>query len=246
MLAVSGGTLAAILVVVAIDLFALLFGLAFIRVRRAERVPAGTAAAGLPAPEEVPSPTAPRPLSRREFFRRSLVTSFGVFAAQFGGATIAFVWPNLKGGFGSVITAGTVSDIQAQIDQTGQPFYSGAGRFYLVKYAGSGRDEATGVDYEAEGAVSSGLMALYQKCPHLGCRVPFCQQSKWFECPCHGSKYNEAGEYELGPAPRGMDRFKIIVDGDVVKVDTSEVITGPPRGTDSINQTPGPFCVAPG
>ena len=36
-------------------------------------------------------------------------------------------------------------------------------------------------------------MPLYQRCVHLGCRVPFCASSKWFECPCHGSKYNFAG-----------------------------------------------------
>ena len=55
-------------------------------------------------------------------------------------------------------------------------------------------------------------MALYQKCVHLGCRVPFCQTSQWFECPCHGSKYNEAGEYQLGPAPTGLNRFKLTID----------------------------------
>ena len=69
-------------------------------------------------------------------------------------------------------------------------------------------------------------MPLYQRCVHLGCRVPYCGSSKWFECPCHGSKYNGAGEYKLGPAPRGMDRFKLeITDGNVV-VDTSR---GDPR-----------------
>ena len=52
-------------------------------------------------------------------------------------------------------------------------------------------------------------MPLYQRCVHLGCRVPFCESSKWFECPCHGSKYNGVGEYQLGPAPRGMDRFQV-------------------------------------
>jgi len=169
-----------------------------------------------------------------------------VFTAQFGAATVAFLWPNLKGGFGSVITAGTIKDIQAAIEETGQPFYYGAGRFYIVAYKGAGKDTATGIDYEAEGVLKEGLMPLYQRCVHLGCRVPFCQQSGWFECPCHGSKYNGAGEYELGPAPRGMDRFKITIDGENVKVDTSEVITGPPRGTDTIHQSPGPFCVAPG
>ncbi len=52
-----------------------------------------------------------------------------------------------------------------------------------------------------------GIVALYQRCVHLGCRVPFCQTSQWFECPCHGSKYNRVGEKKAGPAPRGLDRF---------------------------------------
>ena len=93
---------------------------------------------------------------------------------------------------------------------------------------------------------AEGIMPLYQRCVHLGCRVPFCQQSQWFECPCHGSKYNTAGEYKLGPAPRGMDRFKVNVSstGDVT-VDTAEIILGPPRGTDTIHKPlAGPFCVA--
>ena len=78
--------------------------------------------------------------------------------------------------------------------------------------------------------------------------MPFCLSSKWFECPCHGSKYNEAGEWQLGPAPTGMQRFKISVTGGDVMVDTSDVSTpGPPRGTDTIHEPPqGPFCVAPG
>jgi cytochrome b6-f complex iron-sulfur subunit len=81
---------------------------------------------------------------------------------------------------------------------------------------------------------------------HLGCRVPFCQQSQWFECPCHGSKYNTAGEYKLGPAPHGMDRFKVsVTDSGDVLVDTAEVVLGPPRGTDTIHKPlAGPFCVA--
>jgi cytochrome b6-f complex iron-sulfur subunit len=94
---------------------------------------------------------------------------------------------------------------------------------------------------------AEGVMPLYQKCAHLGCRVPFCASSKWFECPCHGSKYNGAGEYQLGPAPRGMDRFKIVMNAGNITVDTSAVVLGPPRGTNTISQPPqGSFCVAPG
>ena len=102
-------------------------------------------------------------------------------------------------------------------------------------------------DYPAEQVTTDGIMPLYQRCVHLGCRVPFCASSQWFECPCHGSKYNFAGEYQLGPAPRGMDRFVVKVENGNVFVDTSTVVLGPPRGADTIDEPPqGPFCVAPG
>jgi cytochrome b6-f complex iron-sulfur subunit len=241
-LAIAGTTIAIIVVVLIVDLFAILFGLSFMRSRREEQRAREAAASGLPIGES----RGPKPLTRRDFFRRSLLTSLTLFGAQFGAATIAFLWPNLKGGFGSVINAGNINDVKSQIQSTKQPFYVGVGRFYLVPY--SGKPTASENDYEALGVAAQGLMPLYQRCVHLGCRVPFCQSSQWFECPCHGSKYNEAGEYELGPAPRGMDRFRIQVGGDgTISVDTSIVVQGPPRGTDTISQPPqGSFCVAPG
>ncbi|MGH2579425.1 MAG: ubiquinol-cytochrome c reductase iron-sulfur subunit [Actinomycetota bacterium] len=242
-LAISTGTVAALVVIAVIDLFAIVFGLSFVRARRAAR--AEVAVPGAPAVRAEAPPKAPRPVTRREFFRRSLLVSLGVFAAEFGGATLAFLWPNLKGGFGAIIPAGKLDAIRNEIRSTNQPVYYGAGRFYIVPYEGKATDK---VDYEAEGLAAQGIMPLYQRCVHLGCRVPFCQQSQWFECPCHGSKYNLAGEYELGPAPRSLDRFKVTItdEGDVV-VDTSVIIIGPPRGTNTIGQPPqGPFCVAAG
>jgi len=184
-------------------------------------------------------------MSRRDFQRRALITSVLVFAAEFGGGTIAFLWPNLRGGFGSLIAAGSLNDIKSQLQATDQPVYNGAGRFYIVPWSGTpGVGQA---NYPAKGVTQDGIMPLYQRCVHLGCRVPFCTSSKWFECPCHGSKYNFAGEYQLGPAPRGLDRFKVTVDGDQVIVDTSQTVLGPPRGTNTINEPPqGPFCVATG
>jgi cytochrome b6-f complex iron-sulfur subunit len=240
-LALSTGTVVAIVVIVVVDLFAIFFGLSFARSRRAQREADAAATAALLGE---PAPAAPKPVSRREFFRRSLVASLLVFTAEFGGATIAFLWPNLRGGFGSVINAGKLDDILGFINENnGLPFYSGTGRFYIVKYNGKPSGD---VDYAAEGVTSDGIMPLYQRCVHLGCRVPFCPSSQWFECPCHGSKYNTAGEYKLGPAPHGMDRFKLTVssNGDVM-VDTAEVILGPPRGADTTHKPPaGPFCVA--
>ncbi len=239
MLAISATTVVVIVALVVIDLFAIAFGLSFLRARKAQL--GATTPGGLPAAPPVKGPSA---VSRREFFRGSLLTSLAIFTAQFGGATIAMLWPNLKGGFGSVINAGNIADIRAEIDDASYA-YNGSGRFYIVSYKGKPTEDA---DYALTGVTAEGIMPLYQRCVHLGCRVPFCVQSKWFECPCHGSKYNGAGEYQLGPAPRGMDRFAVSVDGGGnVLVDTSTVILGPPRGTDTINEPPqGAFCVAPG
>jgi cytochrome b6-f complex iron-sulfur subunit len=76
------------------------------------------------------------------------------------------------------------------------------------------------------------VVALYRKCPHLGCNIPpLCQASLWFECLCHGSMYTILGEHRDGPAPRGMDSFNVTVEDGVYFVDTTEVIDGPPVGT---------------
>jgi cytochrome b6-f complex iron-sulfur subunit len=234
-LAFSSGLVLAIAAFVILDIFAVVFGLSFLRANRAAQA---SAQGELP-----PKPV--KAVSRRDFFRRSLLVSLTFFGAAFGGATLAFLWPNLAGGFGSLINAGPLSDIKSQIQDTAAPAYNGTGRFYLVPYAGKPSGD---IDYATLGVMTEGVMPLYQRCVHLGCRVPFCASSKWFECPCHGSKYNEAGEYQLGPAPRGMDRFKITIDSSSnVLVDTSELVLGPPRGTNTINEPPqGAFCVAPG
>jgi cytochrome b6-f complex iron-sulfur subunit len=241
-LAISQSTFAVGIVALLLGLFLLLLVGSLARARRS-RAPA-TAPSARPAPA-APTPKPKPVLSRRDFFRGGLLASLGVFAAQFGGATLAFLWPNLKGGFGSVITLSDPPDtILNQITSDRTPYYFGAGRFYLINYTGDGAKSGgpyDGITAEVPGGT---LMALYQKCAHLGCRVPFCQASQWFECPCHGSKYNYAGEYELGPAPQGLSRFPVTVEGGQVKVNTGVIITGPPRGTDTIKQTPeGPFCV---
>ena len=226
-LGISQGTLAAGLVALLLVVFVLMLLASLVRARRAGTASPATAAAGAPAAAPARAPKTV--VSRRDFFRGGLLGSLLVFAAQFGGASLAFLWPQLKGGFGSVIHVSDPADvILNQIHSTRQPYYFGAGRFYLIDYTGDGTNSIyAGITAEAAGAR---LMAIYQKCAHLGCRVPFCVQSQWFECPCHGSKYNYAGEYQLGPAPTGLMRFKVTVAGTAVSVDTSTVIPGPPRG----------------
>jgi cytochrome b6-f complex iron-sulfur subunit len=99
---------------------------------------------------------------------------------------------------------------------------------------------------ELEG-MEAGYTALYQKCVHLGCRVPECKTSQWFECQCHGSQYNRNGEKKGGPAPRGMDRFPLTVSGGKITVNTAIIIQGPPIGTNTTGQeAEGPHCVGAG
>jgi cytochrome b6-f complex iron-sulfur subunit len=247
--AISSSTFAVAIVALLFAVFVLLLLGSFVRSRRAASTLAAAGgqarATGLAAPGPPPSAAGPKPrrvLARRDFLRGGMLASLAIFAAQFGGATLAFLWPNIKGGFGSVILLpDSLDSIKSQIATSRQPYYFGAGRFYLINYEALG---GTGANTIYQGLIEEGLMALFQKCAHLGCRVPFCQQSQWFECPCHGSKYNEAGEYQLGPAPQGMYRFAVKIDGQSVKVDTSSVVLGPPRGTNTIHQSPeGPFCV---
>lgn len=91
------------------------------------------------------------------------------------------------------------------------------------------------------------IVALWQKCPHLGCRVSWCENSTEFECACHGSKFNRAGDVRSGPAPRGMDRFAVTVNGDgIVEVDTGAITQGSPAGTpESIDEpATGESCTA--
>ena len=238
LVAISRQTFAIIIVAALGALFLALLAGAFLRARLAKAVLEEEREGG--TPREAPARKATKPVSRRDFFRGSLLGSLGLFAAQFGGATLAFLYPNIKGGFGVTINAGSVDDIKGQIQQNRQPFYLGAGRFYIVAY------DVDPVPEVYAGFAAEGLMALYQRCVHLGCRVPFCGSSQWFECPCHGSKYNRAGEYEAGPAPTGLQHFPITVEGGNVMVltDPGEAIS-PPRGTNTIHQNPeGPLCVS--
>jgi cytochrome b6-f complex iron-sulfur subunit len=183
-------------------------------------------------------------VTRRQFFNRGITAFFALGLAGFGTTTIAFLWPTLKGGFGSKIKVGKVDDVLRTINDKKEPFYVPEGRFYVNPYPEDDIDKAKQV-YKGgvlEG-MEAGVVALYQKCVHLGCRVPWCKSSQWFECPCHGSQYNRVGEKKGGPAPRGLDRFAASVDGGVLVVDTGALSQGPPIGTNTTGQeAEGPHC----
>jgi cytochrome b6-f complex iron-sulfur subunit len=179
--------------------------------------------------------------SRRAFLRRALGATGIVVLAGFGAASLGFLWPDLRGGFGAVLEAGDTDEVLQFIRDQREPFEFAPGRTYIVEY-----DEADDPDGEyAEITNGAPVMALFWTCVHLGCKVPWCMSSQWLECGCHGSGYNRWGEYQEGPAPRGLDRFRVEVAADnQLLVDTSEIITGPPRGTDVLQQErEGPSCI---
>ena len=218
----------------------------------------GTATATMVAAPTQPTEDAPRTeisaeeygVTRRKFFNRAIGAVFGLFMLQFALAGLAFFWPKLKGGFGTAIKAGSVSSLKEQaIDgATLVPVFVPAAQSWIVTFPMS---EMAGSSFEAVPFVVAGgesdgvgLMALWQRCVHLGCRVPSCGSSQGFECPCHGSKYNGHGEYSSGPAPRNMDRFAVSVDaaGDLV-VDTGTVVQTSRSKVFTISYPQGPFCV---
>jgi cytochrome b6-f complex iron-sulfur subunit len=187
-------------------------------------------------------------VTRRQFFNRGLVALTSAGLAGFGAATVAFLWSAPKGGFGGKITVGKLDDINAGIEQGDGFFYVPEGRAWITNYPPESLPKAENV-YAAPvfNGQKAGINALYQKCPHLGCRVPQCLSSQWFECPCHGSQYNRVGEKRGGPAPRGMDRFGVTIAGGVVTIDTGAIFLGPPIGTNTTGQEPaGPHCITGG
>jgi cytochrome b6-f complex iron-sulfur subunit len=208
------------------------------------------APAAAPAPWTPPDPEAVG-VSRRMFFNRASVTltsaSIGAFTAA---GFVAFLWPSATGGFGQVVSIGKLDQIREGARGNSGFFYAPSARTWITEYPSEGLPKASTIyaDNIYQGMDRYGLVALYQKCPHLGCRVPECKTSRWFECPCHGSQYNQVGEKKGGPAPRGMDRFPISVDaGGNVSVDTGTVVAGPPIGTNTTGQeAEGPHCITGG
>ncbi|HVE76745.1 MAG TPA: Rieske 2Fe-2S domain-containing protein [Actinomycetota bacterium] len=188
-------------------------------------------------------------VTRRQFLNRASIAGSLIALGQFGMASLDFLFPRLRGGFGAKITvdlAGVsdVDEIRARLTDSRTPEFVADGRFYLAVYEGDPADAAKIPTYKAANVPATGIMALYRKCVHLGCSVPWCASAKWFECPCHGSKYSINGEYRDGPAPRSLDMFRVEIKGGKIIVDTSSIILGAPRGTITAQPQPeGIHCI---
>ena len=75
-----------------------------------------------------------------------------------------------------------------------------------------------------------GFLALYARGPGSNCLLGWNAVTGQMEDPCNRSQFTRAGDYLAGPAPRGLDRFRVVVDenGDVT-IDVGTLLPGPGR-----------------
>jgi cytochrome b6-f complex iron-sulfur subunit len=195
--------------------------------------PHALTSAGIRALRQVPGSG----ISRRQLLRWSLGGAVAVWLTELTVGTVGFLWPNLRGGFGGTVIIGDINAVASKMDVAGTSLKDGAPAHFLearafVMLVNPRRYEfIPGADPLGDGAHTN-VRTLYQRCTHLGCTPNFCPRNYWFECPCHGSRYDRLGikvaGAQYGPAPRSLDRFASRVDGDgVLTLDTGKITLGP-------------------
>jgi cytochrome b6-f complex iron-sulfur subunit len=174
-------------------------------------------------------------LSRRQLMRTALGAGLGLWTVELLAGTVGFLWPNLSAGFGGKLPIGTLEDVKTLNSvlpiEEGFPAYYPEARAFVILVDPSQQRFLPGEDTSGDGEALN-VRALYQRCPHLGCKPNPCEKNFWLECPCHGSRYDRLGikaeGAQYGPAPRSMDRFSISVDGEgVLTIDTGKITLGP-------------------
>lgn len=151
-----------------------------------------------------------RIFGRREFLGAAMAISILALFGQAGAALLNFFRPRIEpGAFGGVVVAGQVGEFEP-----GTVSHLRSGRCYISRLP------------------DGGFLALWQRCTHLGCTVPWREGEGQFNCPCHSSLFNSVGDVISGPAPRPMDLFPVeIIDNQVL------VNTGDPIQRDSFEPT---------
>jgi cytochrome b6-f complex iron-sulfur subunit len=140
--------------------------------------------------------------SRRQFVGALWGISLVALVGQAGAALVGFLKPRIaEGGFGGKVVAGRTKEFKP-----GTVTQIQKGHFYISRLE------------------DGSALALWWRCTHLGCTVPWRDDEGQSHCPCHGSMFNTRGEVIGGPAPRPLDLFpSTVVDGNLV-VDTSSPV----------------------
>ncbi len=147
-------------------------------------------------------PKKSRRLSRQNFLKAGIGALGAIAALEVGGGSLLYLQPRLTdGSFGGVIEAGPVSSFPA-----GSVTEFPAGRFFLVR------------------TPDNGFLAIYSRCPHLGCAVNYNPADSCFICPCHASSFNVVGDFEKPPVPRALDLFAVTIKNELVLVNTGQLL----------------------
>ena len=140
--------------------------------------------------------------SRRDFLKIAWAFFGGLVLLETAGVFIAYLQPRLtEGEFGSIINAGLVDDFP-----TNSVTHISNGRFYVVRLG------------------DGGFMAVYHRCTHLGCTVPWDSTAQKFICPCHNCRPETARTMARPPAPRPLDLFSVTIEEGQIKVDTGNLL----------------------
>jgi cytochrome b6-f complex iron-sulfur subunit len=143
--------------------------------------------------------------NRRSFLSR-ILAALGILAVvETGWIAVTFLGPRKRRAVADeqpgLVVAGPVVRFEP-----GSVTAFREGKFYLARLDGGA------------------FLALYRKCTHLGCTVPWIPDEQRFTCPCHASAFDIRGDVLSAPAPRALDLFPVRVENGIVKVDTTRLI----------------------
>jgi cytochrome b6-f complex iron-sulfur subunit len=171
-------------------------------------------------------PPGQQPLvSRRRILQIGFWSSLGAIIAGTVVGGLDMVYPSSVTGFGGKVTLKT-----SDVPPPGEKLEVREGRFWLANLT------------QEQGG--PGLLALWWKCPHLGCTVPWkpafvwpdpttgADKQGWFRCPCHGSTFTDTGILVFGPSSRPMDTMEVVEEDGSVTVDTGKIAPGGPDNPD--------------
>ncbi len=141
-------------------------------------------------------------VSRRDFLSISLKALGGLAAMELGAAGILFLRSrSLEGEFGGIMTIGKIESFTP-----GSVMEVEDGNFYLIC------------------TDDNGFLAVYRRCPHLGCTVNWMDNEEKFLCPCHSATFTKTGDFNNKLIARALDYFPVFFEKGMVKVDTAAPI----------------------
>jgi len=153
-------------------------------------------AAAKPAPTRDPDDTSPL-LTRRAW----IGLAWGAFSAASAAALAAtgrFMFPNVLNEPPQQFKVGFPNEYGMGVDERWKDKYG----IWLIR---------TPEDIVAH---ASGFYVLISTCTHLGCTPNYLSAESKFKCPCHGSGFRLTGINFEGPAPRPLERARVVLADD--------------------------------